>query len=162
MQIILLVETRASCESDYRYIKSVIDYFYVERSFKLSKIYAKNKPELIKLDKKIKTFISKYDGESVVVVCADFDRDDDPLNDEIIRYCNKHSYELVWMNIDVEEVFWGKKISDRQKNKESIKFLKMKNSIIPTLKTINVENPTATHPASNLLVVLDKYLRRKT
>lgn len=59
MQIILLVETRATCESDYRYIKSVIDYFYLERSFKLSKVFAKTKSELVKSDKKNKCFKSK-------------------------------------------------------------------------------------------------------
>lgn len=162
MQIILLVETRASCESDYRYIKSAIDYFYVERSFKLSKIFAKTKSELIKCDKQINALKTKYDGNSVVIICADYDRDDDPINKEIENYCLRHSYELIWMNLDVEEVFLGKQIPNRKKNKESIKFLTKKNTIIPFLKTIDIQNPKPNHPASNLLIVLDKYLKRKT
>ena len=162
MQVILILETRASCESDYRYIKSVIDYFYVERSFKLSTIYAKNKSELIKSDKKISGLISKCSGKSVVILCADYDKDDGRLNQEIKAYCLKNSYELVWMNLDVEEVFLGKQIPDKKKDKESFRFLTRKNSIIPSLKTIEIEDPTSKHPASNLLIVLDKYLLRKT
>lgn len=162
MQIILIVETRASCDSDYRYIKSAIDHFYVERSFKLSKIYAKNKSELITTNKKIEALKEKYNGDSVVVICADYDRKNDPLNQEIETHCLKHSYELVWMNLDVEEVFWSKQISNKNKNKESVKFLKLKNSIIPALKTLDIDNPKLKHPASNLLLVLDKYLVRKT
>lgn len=162
MQIILLVETRASCESDYRYIKSAIDYFYVERSFKLSKIYAKNKSELIQSGKKIHALIGKYPGNSVVIVCADYDRGNDPLNKEIIAYCVKNSYELVWMNLDVEEVFLGKQIPDKKKNKESLRFLTIKNSVLSSIETLDIIDPMAKHPASNLLRVLDKYLQRKT
>lgn len=162
MQIILLIETRASCESDYRYIKSAIDYFYVERSFKLSKIYAKTKAELMKSEAKIKALKAKYIGETAVIVCADYDRDDDPLNIEIAKYCSKRSYDLVWMNRDVEEVFWGRQISDKDKNRESIHFLTLKHAMIPSLKTLRFEHPLSNHPASNLLIVLDRYLIRKT
>ena len=162
MQIILILETRSSCESDYRYIKSALDYFYIERSYKLSKIYAKSKSELIKVDNKISSLKEKYNGDSVVVVCTDYDRDGDPLNKEIIAYCKKNAYELVWMNLDVEEVFWGKQIVSRYKNKESLKFLTQKNVILSNLKNIDVPNPLEKHPSSNLLVIMDKYLVRKT
>ena len=79
MQLVLVLETRASCESDYRYIKSAIDFFYIERSFKLTKIFANNKTELIKQDKKISECKNKYNGETVVVICADYDRESDTL-----------------------------------------------------------------------------------
>lgn len=161
MQIILIVETRASCESDYRYIKSAIDYFYVERSYKLSKVFARSKAELIRSDKKIAALKANYSGDSAVIICADYDAPNDPLNREIERYCHTHSYELVWMNVDVEEVFWGRCVLSRDKNKESIRFLTKKHSIIASLTTINIKDPTSRHPASNLLPVLDKYLKRK-
>lgn len=66
------------------------------------------------------------------------------------------------MNLDVEEVFWGKRVPNKKKNRESIRFLTVKNSIISSLKTIDIENPTSKHPASNILIVLDRYLKRKT
>ncbi len=161
MQIILVLETRNSCESDYYYVKSAIDYFYFERSFKISKLFAKTKSELINKDKRIALLKERYHGQSVVFICADYDRDDDPLNKKIEQYCLLNSFELVWMNLDVEEVFLGKQIYSKMKKKEAFNFLTYKNSIISSLKTLNVVNPTSRHPASNLLILLDKYLKRK-
>ena len=68
MQLILVLETRPSCNSDYRYIKATIDYFYKPRSFSVKPIYAKSKGELVKQDAKIEEEIKRYDGESKVVV----------------------------------------------------------------------------------------------
>lgn len=162
MQIILVVETRASCESDYRYIKSAIDYFYVERSFKISKIFAKTKSELVSCDKKIKEYKNKYIGVTKVIVCADYDSENDPSNDVIINYCDTHSYDLVWMNVNVEDVFLGRIVPDRDKNRESFKFLKRKNTYLSSNIVLNNPSPLDKRPASNLLTVLDKYLKRKT
>ena len=53
MQLILVFETRASCQSDYIYVKSAIDFFYVERKHKITPIYAKAKSELTNCGKKI-------------------------------------------------------------------------------------------------------------
>lgn len=162
MQIVLVVETRASCESDYRYIKSAIDYFYIERSFKISKIFAKTKSELINCDKKIKEYRNKYVGVTNVIVCADYDSENDPNNEAIINYCAHHSYDLVWMNVNVEDVFLGKTVPDKDKNRESLNFLKRKDTYLSSNVVLNSQSPLDKRPASNLLVVLDKYLKRKT
>ena len=162
MQLVLVLETRASCESDYRYIKSAIDFFYIERSFKLTKIFANNKTELIKQEKKISECKNKYNGETVVVICADYDRESDTFNNQLSNYCADNCFELVWMNLDVEEVFLGKQIPNRLKNKESINFLKRKDFLLSSIQTLNAPNPTTFHPASNLLIIIDKYLKRKT
>ena len=162
MQVILVIETRASCKSDYRYVKSTIDYFYGERSYKISKIFAKTKSELIKQDFKIISYISRYEGKSVVLICADYDRDSDSLNNDIEKYCLTKQYELVWMNRDVEDVFWGHQVDDKNKDRESFKFLTQKNKLLSSINTLNIEEPLKKYPSSNLLVVLDKYMKRKT
>lgn len=162
MQIILVIETRASCESDYRYIKSAIDYFYVERSFKISKVFAKTKSELINCDKKIKEYENKYKGTTKVVICADYDHENNPDNEAISNYCYSHSYDLVWMNVDVEDVFLGKTVPNKDKNRESFNFLKRKDKLLSSNTFLNNPSPLVKRPASNLLVVLDKYLKRKT
>ena len=162
MQIILVMETRASCESDYRYIKSAIDFFYVERTFKISKIFAKTKSELIKCDKKIREYTNKYQGTTKVIVCADYDNSNHPDNAPLIDYCANNSYDLVWMNIDVEDVFLGRTVSDKDKNKESLNFLKRRNVYLSSNTVLNNPSPLIKRPASNLLVVLDQYLQRKT
>ena len=162
MQLILVLETRSSCESDYKYIKSALDYFYGSRTFKISKIFATNKSELLKKDNRINYLIKKYNGESIVVICADYDRVDDPDNSKIINYCSSKKYDLVWMNLDVEEVFLGKQIKNKEKKKAADDFLKISSQVFKTIKTLNVENPLSTHPASNLLCVMNNHFKKQT
>ena len=82
MQLILVFETRASCQSDYIYVKSAIDFFYVERKHKITPIYAKAKSELTNCGKKIKDYVNKYEGDSKVILFADYDKEDDPKKRE--------------------------------------------------------------------------------
>lgn len=48
IRLIVICETRSSSKTDYKYIKSVIDYYYKPRSYSIKPIYATSKPELIK------------------------------------------------------------------------------------------------------------------
>lgn len=113
----MVLETRPSSKTDYHYIKSAMDFFYVERSYKITPIYAKakNKSELMRCEKQINANIRNYPGKSVVVLCADYDRDGDSLtNQGLVDYCASRSYELVWMNRDVEEVFLKRRVPDKE------------------------------------------------
>ena len=162
MQIVLCLETRSSSKTDYRYIKSAIDFYYVERSFKLTPVYAKSKSELMHCEKRIRAYENNYPEKTVVVFCADYDHDgDSSLNERLERYCASHSYDLVWMNKDVEEVFLNHHIPKDEKQQASFDFLKRKEKILKAIKTLDIARPLSKHPASNLLIVLDKYLRRK-
>lgn len=160
MQLILVLETRKSCNSDYRYIKATIDYFYKPRSFSIRPIYAKNKSELLNQERKIIDEKHKYGGQSVVVICADFDRQDDPLNNELFEYCKENDYELVWMNLNIEHVY----LNDRNvtnKEKASINFLKNSDLILSKLVNLNNSDCLNYLCSSNILCILDKYLERK-
>ena len=75
IRLIVVCETRASSKTDYKYIKSVIDYYYKPRSYSIKPIYATSKPELIKQDKKIEKEINDYPGQAIVVLFADVDLD---------------------------------------------------------------------------------------
>jgi len=88
IRLIVVCETRASSKTDYKYIKSVIDYYYKPRSFSIKPIYATSKTELIKQDRKIEKEINDYPGQTIVVLFADVDLDSDNLNNKIISYCN--------------------------------------------------------------------------
>lgn len=162
MQVILVLETRSSAKTDFMYIKAAFDHFYGTRVAQLSKIFAKNKSELIKQDKKILEKTNRYNGSSIVVVVADFDRGNDVLNSQIIQYCNNKGYRLVWMNLDVEEVFLGVQIPDKLKTKTATDFQKKKNVNISANVNLNVVNPLKRHPASNFLNIFDKYFKRIT
>lgn len=160
MQLILVMETRKSCNSDYRYLKTTIDYFYVPRSFSIKPIYAKNKSELLNQNKKIDEEKRKYNDQSIVVVCADYDKEDDPLNEQLVKYCDENDFELVWMNTNVEHVYWNLK-SVNDKEKMAVKFLRESDKILKKLNNLKVAIPIRQIPSTNVLVILDKYLKRK-
>lgn len=161
MQLIIVCETRASCKSDYKYIKSVLDYYYKERTFAIKKIFATNKSELIKKDNKIRNEINSYSGESVVILFADTDNNDNKLNDRIIDYVEKHNYDIVWMNSNIEEVFLGRKVRDDEKDDEADKYLIRYLHILPNLTNLSNPNPLNVNKTSNILLIFDKYLERK-
>lgn len=66
------------------------------------------------------------------------------------------------MNRDVEEVFLNHHVPKDEKQQASFDFLKRKEKILEAIKTLDIARPLSKHPASNLLIVLDKYLRRKS
>jgi len=162
MQIILITESTKSCNSDYKYIKSCLDYFYCSRENAIKNISAKCKSELIKQDVKIENLRKRFHGHSEVIICADFDDKEDPDNGRIIKYARKNGYNIAWMNIDVEEVFLGKRIKKKDKSKEALNFLKKKDILLCKNDCLAECEPFKKHPCSNLLVVLDKYLKRKS
>lgn len=86
IELIFLVETRASNKSDWMYIKSTLDFYYEQRTYGISKIFAKTKSQLIDQNENIKTKISNSSRTPKVIIVADYDRDEN-LNDKIIVYC---------------------------------------------------------------------------
>ena len=160
VELIFVIETRSSNRSDWMYIKSALDFYYKPGTYGISKIFAKCKTELIKQEKKIESAIKNTNRKPVVIVCADFDRDEE-INDRIIDYCNANNYNLVWMNIDVEDVFWREKIENKHKKSKAIAFQKKKDQLLPEVKGLDTTNPLKERHTSNLLVVCDKYLKRK-
>ena len=160
-QLILVFETRASCESDYIYVKAAIDHFYVERRHKITPIYAKTKSELINCEKRIQSRIDKNRDDSKVILFADYDKKDDPNNAKIEKYCLDKSFDLVWLNLDIEEVFLGRRVEKRAKEREALNFLKKKQTYLSSNQVLANPTPLDKHPSSNLLLVLDRHLRRK-
>ena len=160
IELILIMETRSSNKSDYMYIKSTLDYYYEPRTYGIKKIFATTKSLLIKQEKKIEKLCNMIERKPVIIVIADYDQDE-PLNDIITKYCLNKSYDLIWMNSDVEEVYLGEKISRKDKEKKAIAFQIKKNKLIPKLNNLSETNPLNKSKSSNILVVLDKHLKRK-
>ena len=95
-----------------------------------------------------------------MILFADYDKKDDPNNAKIEKYCYK-SFDLVWMNLDIEEVFLGRRVEKRAKEREALNFLKKKQTYLSSNQVLINPKPLDKHPSSNLLVVLDRHLRRK-
>lgn len=161
IELILIMETRSSNKSDYMYIKSPLDYYYEPRTYGIKKIFATTKSLLIKQEKKIEKLCNMTERKPVIIVIADYDQDE-PLNDIITNYCLNKSYDLIWMNSDVEEVYLGEKISRKDKEKKAIAFQIKKNKLIPKLNNLSETNPLNKSKSSNILTILDKYLMRKS
>ena len=79
--------------------------------------------------------------------------------DEISRFCQENGYELVWFCHDVEEVFWGHKVSDSKKVKEAESFRRKRK--IEELQIAKLSCDAKKTCSSNIIKVLDMYLARK-
>lgn len=161
LNLIFVLETTATNKSDWMYVKSVLDYYYGERTSHLHPIYAKSKSKLTNVGAKIKREIENAKGKTVVIICADCDEHDEVQNDKIKQYCEEQGYELVWMNRDIEDVFWAKKANNKEKEDLAVRFQTHKDKLLPKLNNLNSTNPLNERRSTNILTVLDKYQSRK-
>ena len=179
-QLIFCVESHNSKQSDYIYIKKLIDYFYVVdyANTKLSVVGMSGKGNYNqkKTINEIHRLGGQYQytqvkGQSCTYVFFCFDCDDydtDPADrDFIIRarqYCLVKNYRFVWFCKDIESVFLGKQVADNQKKREAEAFAQRKQ--IEQIDIRSLMEPGDTigdyrNKRSNLCNVLDEYLERK-
>ena len=165
MQLILMAETKTKDGSDYKYIKEFINEYYGIRGNKLSPIPLHGKANYRKKAKIIEQYVAGYIGESYVIIFIDIDSptynmDQKFLNQEIIDYCNKMGYQLVWFNKSIENVFLGK-IIKKNKEKEADDFLR-KNKI----KKVDLNKMSVPYfnysreGESNIKVILDRIFNK--
>lgn len=168
IQMIFCLETNKRANTDYIYMKETINHMYqLSNQIKLSPVYMgtktkyQSKDVLKEILYKIKAFTI---GQTKVIYCIDTDEfekntEHEKAFQEIKQFCEKSGYDLIWFCHDVEEVFWGKRISDSQKVQEAAKFRnreRIKEISVDQLSAESVRSHT-----SNILCVLDQYLMRK-
>ena len=173
VQLIFTVETNKKCNSDWIYIKDTVEYFYAyERTqLKLSVVYLDGKGHYSskKKQNEIDSLISQYraaskTNQSKVICCFDCDDYDSKPEDSaflnnVRKYCNEKGYEFIWFCKDIEHVYLGKRIADKQKKAESAKFKSRKGITGVEMERLSAENYQV--KSSNILKVLNKYLSRK-
>ena len=119
---------------------------------------------------KINSYIKdskKIDSNTVCSVLYVFDKDnsdtsreDRIFNQNVLEYCNRNGYLLIWMNKNIEEVYWRQEIDHKQKVRMAGKF-KMTNEI-SKIRVAGLSIPIANRRyTSNILLELDKILDRK-
>ena len=164
MQHIFLVETNKKCKSDEHYIRALLNERYDYPGDKISFIYMESKTKYDKVESKVENLKNKYFGESKIYICIDLDEANNEniiLNNKIIQYSNKNKYNLIWFYENIEMVFWGKKISDKYKCEEAVKFRnkkEIKNTNFNKLSKIEMYKESRT---SNIIEILDKELKIK-
>ena len=171
LQLIFAVESDKKSKSDWIYIKDTIDYFYRYdlAHVKLSPVYMHGKGNYKIREKEIKRLISQYasmtkTNESKVIYCFDCDdydmkKEDADFLSEAQQYCERNGYDFAWFCKDIERVYVGRKVEDSQKTKEAASFKKKK--AIGNIKADRLSVDAYQADTSNLMKILDKYLKRK-
>ncbi len=174
LQLIFCVETNQQKDTDFKYIRNAIDKYYNYRNGNINLVPqylgGKGRYATEKTVRKINTLIKKFkggadNGESYVLLCLDCDKyDSDPKDRKFLmeaeKYCGSMpNYRLVWFCRDVEDVFLGHQISDKQKEEEVKRFLAKK-----LIDNINIDSLLANQYRihhSNLFLILNQFLIRK-
>jgi hypothetical protein len=163
-QIIFCVETNKKSDTDWKYIFETINWFYEKNNdIKYTPIYMGSiaKYNSPKVTKEIKEKTRMYFGETHVVYCADVDSIGSDsyqlkIHEELKDYCNKNNYSFIWFNEDIESVYLGKKVANKEKVKESVRFTK--NKLISNIKKEDLRKKKDTEKGSNILLVLEKLI----
>lgn len=171
LQLIFIVETNKKCKSDWIYIKDAIDRFftYDPAQVKLSTVYLNGKGNYRTKEKEISLLVSQYSStskgnKSQVIMCLDCDdydikaKDMDFINNAK-QYCVEKGWDFVWFCKDVERVYIGKKVPDKEKKEEAAKFKAKK--CIGNVKKSSLTANTYTQNTSNIINVIKKYLIEK-
>jgi len=168
IQMIFCLETNKRVDTDGFYIRSTINQYYViNNRVKISLVYMDGKGNyaskrvLNEIVKKTKDFTI---GETKVFYCIDTDdfeinQEQENLSQQIESFCGERGYELIWFCRDVEEVYWGERVSKSQKVEKAKRFKRTKE--IERLDTDRLLSSTKKHQTSNILTVLDGYLSRR-
>lgn len=168
LQMIFCVETNKKADMDSIYISETLKSIYeIDNKVKINKVYLEKKSKYNakdvsrEIESKIKAFTI---GETKVIYCIDTDAYEANYEhkrelEDIAHFCQDKGYELVWFCHDVEEVYLGKKVSDSQKVSEAATFRRKKS--IENIHIDKLSSNVMRKGASNILKILDKYLKRK-
>ena len=180
-QILFCVESNNKARTDYQYIEETLKRFYkVDRKIRYRAIYLGSKTKynakdkVREINKNIKTFIKKNKVFSALIVMAIIialvaifapvlapysPYDTKKLYDDIEIYCKKHGYEFVFFHKDVEDVYLGNSVKDKEKVSKVAEFKRKK--MIENVDEFMLRMDYHKRHCSNILKVLDKYWQRK-
>lgn len=171
LQLIFCVETNKQSNTDFQYIKSLIDKFYEYNNghILIKPVYLGGKGKyttrknLGEINRLIRQFSASADNsESYVFLCIDCDKYDSNPADRLFltqaeEYCHsKHNYSLIWFCRDVEDVFLGHQVPNNQKKAEANRFVK--NHMIDHIDAQNLTGTKYKTHSSNICLVLDQLL----
>jgi hypothetical protein len=119
-----------------------------------------------KIKKSISKAIHEYDGTSEVIYFFDTDdftvhSDDKAFCLDAARYCQSKGYDVVWFVETIEVVFYGHRVSDKEKIKKSDDFIRK--GLVNQLKLSRLNrNPAHATKTSNIMTIFDTKLTRKS
>lgn len=173
IQLIFCVETNKKSDTDFKYLLSAVRQFYqIGSHVRIDRVYMDGRGNYCvpKVEKQIRTLVNQFqasnrDNVSYAIYCFDCDKYDVKPEDrqflsEASQYCAKDKFRrFVWFCRDIEDVFLGKQIDDKQKTREANHF-----QVRKMIQSFDFEKLTAKEYKphySNLCLVLDEFLERK-
>ena len=165
--VLLCVECDSRSRTDYMYITSTIKHYYIDdRKVIYRPIFLGSKTKYN--DKgKISEILDAgrdFSGEVAVIYFIDTDsinvsNEARALNRDIQEYCLKKGYDLVFFCEDVEDVYHGERVHNKEKVKMADKF--SRNGLINGVDEARLRSEQMQRHKSNILNVLDKYWKRR-
>ena len=173
--VIFVIETKSDKEnSDGVYLRETVEKLYeYDRSNTIVKFVFMNgkgnynKSSVVnKMDSYIE-HAKEIDKDTICSVLYVFDKDNDDtsrrdenFNAGVVDFCNCNGYQLIWMNKNIEEVYWKQEASNKQKVTMAGKFKKTSQITKVDVATLSVSKAHRRY-TSNILLELDKVLDRK-
>lgn len=158
-QYIFCLETTKQANTDWLYIRKVIDYLNKDKHsfdrYKPLYMAGKGNYNSKSFVRQLKEAINMFSGESIVIYCMDLDDYHTNLEtkkfvDNVEKYCNDNNYKFVYFSRDIEEVFWKKRINREKKKQFAAKFNRDVDISNDLLKRLNSETKKLEN--SNLLI----------
>lgn len=173
--LIFVAESKSENEnSDGVYLRETLNYYYeFNRNQTIIKfVFMNGKRNYNKRNiiNKINNYIKNAkitNKDTIIHVFYIFDKDnnftsnaDRIFNKNVIEYCHKNGYSIIWMNKNIEDVCLHHEVEKRQKTKEASKFKTSYAIHSIDKKKLSQESANTRH-TSNILIELDKVLHRK-
>lgn len=159
-RFIFCVETNRQSDTDWNYIKKVMDYLYQDDltcSYKA--LYMENKYHYndSSFQEKINDELKMSNGNAFIIFCIDLDKyhidsTDHSFYEEVQKFCEVNNYKLVYFSRNVEEVFLGYTPERNKKVKLAAKFYR--NGEITKELLEKLDRDTKTIGTSNLYRVI--------
>ena len=164
-RILFCVETTPEANTDYAYITETISRYYQQSSKIVRRpIYMRSKSRYN--SKAVQEEIRRQSGPNTsVIYCIDTDDFDTSAETErqlkqIQQYCTDKGYDFVFFCRDIEDVYYGERIPDTRKIQAVRKFRTA--HAIEKVRTELLERMDLQPHCSNILIILDRYMTRKS
>ena len=173
LNMVFVLECNDDDKSDAIYLRHVLNSFYELKTVSNSPVSTKTlfmngKRNYKSLRSRIaneKKMFAASGSQTVVIYIVDLDSDEpqlkkSSLNSDIKAFCESNEYEFVWMCKNVENVFLHKEPTSLDNKTEAAKtFVR---TGIPAMHLHDLSAHEIKKNCSNLALVLDKYLIRKS
>ena len=171
LQIILVMETSDEDKSDNIYISKLLDELYIQDNVVIQRIYlgGKRNYKNQKILKDIKSYTNMHksinNGSTTVIYFVDTYCEEECFKSgsffyNLRSFIKDKGFELVWFAKNIERTFLNRDLLISE-NKKIVAKNFSQNTSIPKLNIKNFSSINIHKDSSNILLILDKYLKRK-